>query len=93
MVFINTAPGAPLPDLEQLFFDPHPGQELPSFLSFRSQADGELRAAFGVPDGTPGRVEVVQTGLFFAASKANSTSRVALDAFPAESINLNIVGK
>jgi hypothetical protein len=85
VVFINTAPGAPLPDLEQLFNDPLPGQEP---ISFRAQANGTLRAAFGVPDGTPGRAEVSQTGLFMTKFKGATG-----DAFPAERINLNVVGK
>src|SRR5207247_1922277 len=45
--FLNTAPGAPLPDLLQLAAFPEPGQELKA-ISIRAQADGELRAAFGV---------------------------------------------
>ena len=87
VVFINTAPGAELPDLEQLFFDPKPGQET-SFISFRAQANGELRAAFGVPDGTTGSAEVIQTGLFMTKFKGATA-----DGFPAELINLKVVGK
>jgi len=83
--FKNTAPGAPLPDLIQLIFCPTTGQELTT-LSLRAQATGTLRAASGVPDGTSGRLEVAQTGLLGVASVANSNSRVALDAFPAEHI-------
>jgi len=59
--FINTAPGAPLPDFLQLIFDPAPGQELQNFI-FQANANGTLRSAFGVPDGSPGKVTVVQTG-------------------------------
>ena len=92
VVFINTAPGAPMPDLAQLAFFPESGQELLS-VTFSAQADGRLREAFGVPDGTPGRAEVAQTGLIFVAGKANPSSRVALDGFPAEYINLNAVGR
>src|SRR6266478_6596434 len=51
LVFINTSPGAMLPDLMQLVFLPVPGQEL-RMVTFRAQANGTLRAAFGVPDGT-----------------------------------------
>lgn len=91
VVFINTAPGAELPDLEQLFFAPKPGQE-PIYISFRVRADGELRTAFGVADGTPGRVEVVQTGLLMTA--LNTGYKGALeDGFPVELINLNVVGE
>lgn len=87
VVFINTAPGDPLPDLEQLIFDPLQGQELRS-ISLRAQANGTLRLAFGVPDGTPGRAEVSQTGLFMTRFKGATA-----DAFPAERINLQVVGK
>jgi hypothetical protein len=63
--FINTSPGAPLPDMLQLIFGPvEPGQEFPSFISLTARADGTLRDNFGVPEDTPGRAEVIQTGLF-----------------------------
>ena len=77
--FTNTAPGAPLPDLIQLLFCPEAGQQLTT-LSFRAQATGTLA------EGTSARLEVTQTGLLRVAGIANSNSRVALDAFPAEHI-------
>ncbi len=40
LVFINTAPGADLPDLLQLFFVPEPGQEI-IFLLFEGEAESE----------------------------------------------------
>ena len=55
ITFINTAPGAPLPDLEQLFLCPDDGQ-LPLMCSFVGQANGTLRTAAGVTDGTRPRV-------------------------------------
>lgn len=79
--FINTAPGAPLPDLIQFFDAPEEGQEL-LFLSFYARADGPL------PDGTPGRLQVVQTGLFMTAFQGATA-----DGFPAENIILNAVGQ
>jgi hypothetical protein len=78
--FINTAPGAPLPDLIQLLVAPEPGQEL-VFLSFHARADGPLA------DGSPGRVEVVQTGLFMTEFQGATA-----DGFPAEKIILQAVG-
>lgn len=95
--FINTAPGAPLPDLEQLLGDPAAGQEGPSLISFRGRADGELHAVEGVEgwnvaEGTPGRVATSQTGLLGVSLIANPNSRPALDGFPAESIILRAVG-
>jgi len=85
--FINTASGASLPDLEQLIFAPELGQEF-RFISLTARADGTLRANFGVADGTPGKAEVIQTGLFMTKFKGATG-----DAFPAERINLNVVGQ
>jgi hypothetical protein len=59
--FINTAPGAPLPDLEQLLFFPASGQQFIEY-AFQATAMGTLRSAFGVPDGTPGTLTAVNTG-------------------------------
>ncbi len=78
---INTAPGAPLPDLIQLLVAPEPGQEL-VFLSFTARADGLLA------DGTPGRLQVAQTGLFMTAFKGATA-----DGFPVENIILSAVGQ
>jgi hypothetical protein len=89
--FTNTAPGAPLPDFAQLQFCPAPGQALER-LSIRAQASGPLRAASGFPEGTPGRLEVTQTGLLGTSLKANPRSRVALDAFPAEHVIVRATG-
>ena len=89
VVFINSAPApAPLPDLLQLLFAPEPGQELIS-IYFNARATGTLRAAFGVPDGTPGRATVVQTGTLFRTHFGGATA----DGFPAERIDLRIVGR
>jgi hypothetical protein len=78
--FTNTAPGAPLPDFNQLLFCPLPGQAL-DFLAIRAQASGPLRGGFGVPEGTPGRLEVSQTGPFATSAlrtriaKSSTSSR------------------
>ena len=90
--FVNTAPGAPLPDLIQLVFCPGPSQAL-NFLGFSGQATGPLRATFGVPEGTPGFVQTRQTGLLKTAATANPNSRVAFDGFPAEKINIQVIGQ
>ncbi len=89
IVFINTAPGAPLPDLEQFFVAPLPGQELKSLYIY-ARADGTLRAAFGVADGTPGRATVTQTGLFMThfCVPVGTTG----DCFAVENIGLQVVG-
>jgi hypothetical protein len=77
--FINSAPGAPLPDLIELLFCRF--QDL-QVLSIYGQASGFLA------DGSPGRAEVVQTGLIQTSRIANPTSRVALDAYPAEHVRI-----
>jgi len=68
LTFINNAPGAPLPNLVFLFGnlnDPPlpPGVEV-TMWRYSARAMGELRAAFGVPDGTGGRFMTSQTGMF-----------------------------
>ena len=85
--FINTAPGAPLPDLVELFFFPQEGQEV-LFVSFKARADGTLREEYGVPDGTPGRVQVNQTGLYMTHSAQAPDGYL----WPVELINLQVVG-
>lgn len=89
--FGNTAPGAPLPDLFQVALCPLPGQQL-EVISLRAQASGPLRAGFGVPEGSPGHLEVTQTGLLGTSAIANPHSRVALDAYPAEKIIIRATG-
>jgi hypothetical protein len=86
-VFINDAPGAPLPDL---FVELIPGPPTHEFimLSCEASAEGTLREAFGVPDGTPGRAQATQIGLFQTAGKGATA-----DGFPAEHINLKVVGR
>lgn len=88
VVFKNTAPGAPLPDLVTAFIlgNTLPGQEL-VMLSFRSSGFGPLRALAGVPEGTPGRCDVTQTGLFMTHFKGATA-----DGFPAERIDIGPVG-
>lgn len=89
--FINTAPGADLPDLIQLFFFPEERQELLSLQS-NNQAKGPLTALFGFPEGTPGRMHGVQQGLLGNPQcGADSPSAVA-DCFPAERIELQAIG-
>jgi len=53
VTFINTSPGAPLPDLIQVFAEPKPGQEVLA-LSIRATAIGTL------PDGRWARAETHQ---------------------------------
>jgi hypothetical protein len=76
----------------QLTACPAPGQALEVF-SVRAQASGPLREAFGVPDGTPGRLEVTQTGLVGQAAKVSPRSPLAVDPYPAEKVILRATGK
>ncbi len=85
--FTNTAMGAPLPDVVAFLLGTvQPGQSL-EMLSFRSSGTGPLHASFGVPEGTPGRLTITQTGLLGHTFKG-----CVGDAFPAEIINLGVVG-
>ncbi len=80
--FINTAPGAPIPALVPLYSFPEEGQEVIEIV-YHSAARGELRELFGVPDGTPGRVQAAQTGL-----KMTSGGGSTADQYPAEDVRI-----
>jgi hypothetical protein len=88
-VFINTAPGAPLPDIQVAFGNgpAQPGQELVA-IAITASGSGQLHALAGVPEGTPGRIHVIQTGLFLRGSGQGATA----DNYPVESITLRPVG-
>jgi hypothetical protein len=88
VVFTNDAVGAPLPDLVNAFIlgNATAGQSLTT-LSFRSSGNGPLRAAFGVADGTPGRLDVSQSGILHASGQGATA-----DGFPAEVVNIGPVG-
>jgi hypothetical protein len=85
-VFISPAVGDPIPDLMQLLFVPVAGQELLSF-HFNGVATGPLSEAFGVADGTPGKLNVTQTGLFMTGFQG-----AVGDGFPVEHVNLRVLG-
>jgi len=82
VVFTNDAPGAALPDLVNAFIlgNATPGQQL-VFLEFRSDGSGLLA------DGTPGRLQVTQTGIFVTPGHGATG-----DGFPAEHVELRAVG-
>lgn len=73
--FIIPQPGAPLPDLNTINY---------LSLSARIRGDGPLRAAFGVEQGTPGKVLVSQTGLFNIPGQGGGVA----DSFPAELVRV-----
>ncbi len=74
--FINTAPGAPLPDLLQLLFLPEAGQET-LFLTVVATAEGTL------PDDTEACLHTIQTGLFMTGFHG-----AVGDGFPVEFIEI-----
>ena len=85
-VFINTAPGAPLPDqLAEIVVGPTVETLM---LSFEANADGTLQDAFGVPGGTPGRAQVTQT-----CPVSPGRDATLAEGWPAEHINLKVVGR
>jgi hypothetical protein len=91
-VFYNTLGGyqpgeEPLPDLLQLILDPEVGQELRA-VSLVCNATGELRTAFGVPDGTPGRADIVEIANFRTPARGKGVA----GGFPVERIDLHEVG-
>jgi hypothetical protein len=77
--FIIPFPGAPLPDLEDAVFS-----GAVESISARINGDGPLRAEFGVPEGTPGKFVVSQTGLFNIPGRGNGVA----DGFPAEIVRV-----
>jgi hypothetical protein len=100
VVFTNTAPGAPLPDIVCINASQCPnviaacpvGFEL-EFLMSQATAKGELHAIAGLgPEGTPGRLTLTQTGLIQPAIK-NGFQGALADAFPAEKVELRATGK
>ncbi|MCI0746485.1 MAG: hypothetical protein L0Y58_13875 [Verrucomicrobia subdivision 3 bacterium] len=83
MIFLNSAPGAPLPDFFELVLTRI--QDL-NWIAFSGRADGPLA------DGTPGRLTVIQTAPFRAAIK-NRFSGALSDAFPVEKITVQTTGQ
>jgi hypothetical protein len=57
--YLIPAPGLPLKDLVETLYFPIPDEAVAQVL-IDADAHGELRAAFGVPDGTPGRIAILQ---------------------------------
>lgn len=81
--FVNAAPGAPMPDLLEASFLPHSDAHLIS-LGITASAAGPLRAAFGVPDGTPGMATVTLVNLPSAGPS---------DALAAHQVQLRVIGR
>lgn len=91
LVFINTAPGAPLPDLFQLFgvVPPANGQE-PRTLKVSAKAVGPLYNQPGIIDGTIGQASAQQVGLLY---KYGTKGKPSIDGFTVERVDLKPIGK
>jgi hypothetical protein len=85
---INTAPGAPMPDLFDAFVlgNAPPGVEL-LFIGVSGRATGTLHAGAlpGLTEPTSGRATVIQTGLFMTGFNG-----AVGDGFPAEQVRLSV---
>jgi hypothetical protein len=85
--FTNTALGAPLPDLMVFILGTNdPAQQLTAVL-INASGEGTMHAAAGVPEGTRGRFNLINNGVFHASFKGGTA-----DGFPAEVINLRPAG-
>lgn len=88
LVFKNTAPEAPLPDILCIYgvTDCPAGFELVS-IYMRANGSGPLHESSGYDEGTPGHLVVTQTGIFRPATFTSPKSRISYDAFPAERVD------
>lgn len=91
LVFTNTAPGAPLPDLFQLFgvIPPASGQE-PRTLKVSAKAVGPLYNLPGIPNGSMGQASTHQVGLLY---KFGANGKPGIDGFTVERVDLKRIGK
>lgn len=88
VVFKNTAPGAPLPDIVCVTGATAcpDGFELVS-LYMRANGSGPLHYSSGYEEGTPGHLVVTQTGIFRPGPWTSAKSRISYDGFPAERVD------
>lgn len=95
VVFKNTAPGAPLPDLVDAFIlgNALPGQEQVS-ISISAKAQGPLRAASGFDEGRPGRAVITEIGVLSRGlDDPTRWPGARSDGFTVEQIDLRPLGK
>jgi hypothetical protein len=105
LLFTNTAPGAPLPNLVQATGNlcflgncPPAGVEVVD-LRFSAKVTGALHAAFGVPEGTRGRFMTSQTGFLVTTCTLNPSEAkfagyplATPDCFPVETMFVQVLG-
>jgi hypothetical protein len=99
LVFINSEPRDPLPDLLELFFEHCPKLfDADSddcdvkFLSLNAKADGTLHQTDGVTEGTLAKATIIQTGIYQHDFNENSNVAEGDPHFPAERIAISAVG-
>ena len=83
----NQGLGGEMPELRQLVYSQVPGLELNSLL-LNGMAHGPLRDGFGVPDGTPGSLHIVQRVLF-----SSGTAVPAQDYAPVELVRVDVLAR
>jgi hypothetical protein len=88
VVFLNSKPGADLPDLVCTNLGTCPSGFSQIFIAFSGSARGLLHAP-AFPEGTPGLLSVTQTGLSLRGSGQGALG----DGFPAERVELRAVGR
>jgi hypothetical protein len=84
VTFLRTT-GAPLPSWNTLVFNPGATYILEK-LTTTIQCEGELLAASGFPDGTPGKAHTRQTGLFQTGVPTGCPPEQDENCFPSEKI-------
>ena len=80
--FINPAGvGGPFPDIMGVDF-------VPEDILMNARGRGDLREGFGVPEGTPGFMHVLQRGLYNTGQ-----GLPAHDGWPVEQVTIKVLGK
>jgi hypothetical protein len=83
-------PGEPMPDLWEMIFIGIPGT-YPTSVNFVATSKGQLNSEFGVPQGTPGMVNVVIEANFNAPGMWNNHHNIPW-TWPASTINVKQIG-
>jgi hypothetical protein len=84
LTFLRTT-GSPLPSWNTLVYSPGATYILEK-LATTVECDGELLAASGYPDGTPGKAHTRQTGLFQTGVPSGCPTEQGENCFPSEKI-------
>jgi hypothetical protein len=91
ITYITTdEPGAPMLDMFQLIFFPEVGQEVVQN-KFVASSKGELNGAFGVPQGTPGMVQIAMSAPLNAPGMWTNGHHMPY-YWPAGNINVKEIG-